>query len=70
MSLLNLAENSKKRAEFSKVNQSINHASSSKIMAGPLGFEPRVFGFHPRLGVSGGRRLNPYWATGPNLQGN
>jgi hypothetical protein len=27
-------------------------------VAGPLGFEPRVFG-------SGGRRLNPCWATGP-----
>ncbi len=34
--------------------------------AGPRGFEPLVFGFLPYY-ATGGRRLNPYWATDPFL---
>ena len=39
----------------------------SGFLAGPRGFEPLVFGFLP-LFASGGRRLNPCWATGPFLK--
>ena len=39
----------------------------ANVVAGPRGFEPLFFGFLPR-GTSGGRRLNPCWATGPLLQ--
>ena len=43
-----------------------NNSILLTILAGPRGFEPLFSGFLPPfLKWSGGRRLNPCWATGP-----
>ena len=55
---LSVTENSNAVTEYCNANQSINQALNAKIVAGPLGFEPRVSG-------SAGRCNNPYYTTGP-----
>jgi hypothetical protein len=55
---LSVTEKCNSVTDFSNANQSSIKALKAKIMAGPLGFEPRVSG-------SAGRCNNPYYTTSP-----